>query len=174
MLRLVAVLLLATGLAFAQAPVPPPERPQAQALAAQFGPEFKAVEGLGVLTADLDGDGTEDAVLVATADNPLVDQVQYQYKVIDPYYAYFGFSDPKVTSHLASEKHPPLLLVLHNWRKPQRKFVVINLPLERVLLGRVSVKKKVLPAIIAEEETGARSFLYWDGKKWRWRESPAD
>ena len=171
MFRLIAVLLLATGLAFAQATVPPPERPQARALAALFGPEFKPVEG--VLTADLDGDGAEDAVLLATAENPMLDQVQYQYKVIDPYYAYFGFSDPKMTANLASEKHPPLLLIVHNWRRPQRKFVVINLPVQRVSLGRVSVKKKVLPAIIAEEETGARSLIYWDGKKWRWKESAA-
>jgi hypothetical protein len=174
MSRLIAVLLLVASWACAQAPPPAVERPQPQRLAALFGPTFKPVDGFAVLTADLDGDGTEDAVVVAIADNPLLDQTQFNYKVIDPFDAYFGFSDPKMTVHFAQEEHPRLLLVVHNWRKPGQKFVIINMPLERINLGRVAVKKKVVPAIVVEELTSTKSFLYWDGKKWRWKESSSD
>lgn len=171
MRRLIAILLLAACSAFAQ---PADTLPQARQLAALFGPVFKPAPGFAVLLADFDGDGTEDAIVVATADDPLVDQLPFNYKVIDPYHAYFGIDDPKVTSTLIQSEHPRLLLVVHNWRVPRQKFVVIGLPFERLQLSRVVVKKKVVPAILGEESTGTKSYLYWDGKRWRWRDSSID
>jgi hypothetical protein len=170
MYRLMAILLFA-AVALAQAPAPLPE---ARQLTALFGPAFRPQSGAAVLLADLDGDGSEDAVVVATADDPLVDQLRFQYKVIDPYHAAFGLADPKVTMGFNSQEHPRLLLIVHNWRSPRQKFAVVNLPFERVRLARVAVKKKVVPALLAEDLAGARSYLYWDGKRWRWREYSTD
>ena len=60
--------------------------------------------------------------------------------------------------------------MVHNWRAPRQKFVIVNLPFEKLSVSRVLVKKKVLQAIHADEAGGSRSNLYWDGKKWRWQE----
>jgi len=169
--RLLAILLLAACSAVAQQPG---TLPQARQLAALFGPAFQPAAGYAVLLADFDGDGAEDAIVVATADDPLVDQMHFNYKVIDPYHAYFGIADPKVTITFIQSEHPLLLLVVHNWRAPRLKFVVINLPFERVQLSRVAVKKKVVPALLGQESTGTKSYLFWDGKKWRWRDSSID
>lgn len=178
--RLIAVLLLFVASAAAQgsaAPAQtgttalPPAQPEAQRLAARFGPAFKPAAGFPVFTADFDGDGTEDAVVVATADNPLADQLEFHYKVIDPFYAYFGFGDPKTTTQfIPLEANARLLLIVHNWRGAGLKFVVVNLPFERLSLGRLGLKKKSVATIQAEELTGTRSLLYWDGKKWRWKD----
>jgi hypothetical protein len=162
-----AILLLAASVA-AQSP---PAKPDAQKLAALFGSEFTADTQFPVLVADLDGDGAEDAVVVATAKNPLLDESQFQYKVVDPYHEYFGFGDPKVTAQFsAQEQHPRLLLVVHNWRAPRLKFVIINIGFEKLSLARALVKKKTLPAIRAEDIAGVKQNLYWDGKKWKWQE----
>ena len=53
---------------------------------------------------------------------------------------------------------------------PQQKFVMVNLPFAKLSVARVLVKKKILPAIHAEEAGGLKANLYWDGKKWRWQE----
>jgi hypothetical protein len=168
MLRVMAAVVLASAVLCAQAP-------DVQAIAAQFGPGFKADPSFPVLVADLDGDGKEDAVVVARSEDPLRDEAAFRYKVIDPFNAYFGFADPKTTSRfITPEQDPRLVLVIHNWRAPQQKFVIINLPFQKLSLSRVRVKKKSLPAIGAQEITGFKSDIYWDGKKWRWKEEGLD
>ncbi len=164
---LAAVLLLLTAVYAQTAPAP-----DAQQIAKQFGPGFQVISKFPVLVGDLDGDGAEDAVVVATGESPLLDEAQYGYKVVDPYNAYFGFGDPKVTAQFAvpSGNKPPMLLVVQNWRAPKARFVIINIPFEKLSIGRVLVKKKVLRAILAEEMTGMKSAVYWDGKKWKWKE----
>src|SRR5512146_20239 len=62
----------------------------------EFGPSFQIDKTFPVLTADLDGDGAEDVIVVATGKEVLVGQVEFHYKVIDPSNAYFGYGDPKV------------------------------------------------------------------------------
>ena len=180
MRRLIVILLLAASSAFAQQPAAPSPAqqpaplPQARQLAALFGTAFHPASGFAVLLADFDRDGAEDAMVVATADDPLVDQLQFKYKVIDPFHAYFGMDDPKVTATLIPREHPHVLLVVHNWRAPRLKFAVINLPFDRLQLSRVVVKKKAVAAILLEESSGTKSYLFWDGKKWRWRDSSID
>jgi hypothetical protein len=169
MFRLLSVLLLTASLC-AQTP---PSAPDARELTARFGSAFTVDSAFPVLTADLDGDGEEDAVVVATCKEPLLDQAEYQYKVIDPYNAFFGFGDPRVTAqYSAQEIHPRLLLVLHNWRSPKQKFAIINISFEKLSLSRVLVKKKArpVPVIRAEDITGGKQSLYWGGKAWKWRD----
>jgi hypothetical protein len=164
-----AVAVCSAGLAWAQAAAPP--TPDAAQLAKLFGPAFQPLPGIPVLTADFDGDGAEDAVVAATAANPLADQVAFHYKVIDPYSSYFGLGDPEITVHFAGlGEKPRVLLVVHNWRAPKMKFVVLNFPFDKLAVSSISVKKKTLAAIRAEDLAGIASFLYWDGKRWKWKE----
>jgi hypothetical protein len=130
------------------------------------------------VTGDVDGDGVEDAVIVATCKNPLADGVEFGYKVIDPYYSAHGVGDPKITTSFGSTDPSGsnnVLLVIHGlgpdaWRSaiPKAKFVVINLPFRTVTMGRVQRKKGTAPAIKLVEAEDNSSVLYWDGKKYRW------
>lgn len=167
--RLLPLLLLLSTFALAQ------ETPKPQEfVSAQFGPEFIYLEKFPVLTGDLDGDGVEDAVFVATRKgNPLVEEEQFHYKVIDPYDEYFGWGDPRVTTTFNA--HDPeqikYILIVHSWRSatPKSKLVVINLPFEKLTLMKIPArKKKIVPAIAAEDLGGLMSAIYWDGKKYRW------
>ena len=142
-----------------------------QYVTVQFGPAYNLLPGYPVMTADLDGDGTEDAVFAVTAKNPLLDEAEYHYRTIDPYNTYFGFGDPRVTIQFAAQEGAPrLLAIVHDWRAetPKAKFVIINLPFEELATARIAVKKKVLPCIVAKDRTGAVSSVYWNGKEYKW------
>src|SRR5215210_222587 len=73
---------------------------KAEKVAQEFGPDFKVLEEFPPMFGDLDGDGQEDAVVVATG-SPLGGQVDFEYKVLDPHNSYFGFGDPNVTATFA-------------------------------------------------------------------------
>lgn len=153
----------------------------------QFGASFKpvpvqpkastgeALRGAGpivLLTGDLDGDGVEDAVIVAKSVSPLADEQEFAYKVIDPYDAFFGYGNPKFTVQFAqSDKEGQrLLLIVHSWRaaKPKAKFVVINLPFDNLAMHRGTLKKKSRAFLTATEVGVMQSTLFWDGKKYRY------
>src|SRR3954469_24532244 len=83
-----------------------------------------------VLTGDLDGDGVEDAVILAKGKDPLGGASQFDYKVQDPMNSFFGWGNPKVTSTFSSNDpvHSFTVLVIHGsgagaWRaeKPKAK-----------------------------------------------------
>ncbi len=67
----------------------------------QFGATCKLMPGPAPLTADLNGDGIEDVVIAARCTNPLLDEAENNYKVIDPYNTYFGYGDPKISTQFA-------------------------------------------------------------------------
>src|SRR4051812_10728431 len=86
-------------------PLPTPDVPAdlQKVVNTQFGPNFK-VAAQRVMTrrylhdtehadwspfmvGDLDGDGAEDAVIVARAKNAFGGQIPYKYRVIDPYFS---------------------------------------------------------------------------------------
>ena len=147
----------------------------------QFGSEFTLLPSFAPLTADLDGDGVEDVVIAARCKNPLIDQAEHDYKVLDPYDSFYGFGDPKVTTKFSEED--PLyrglvLLIIHGagsegWRAEatKSKFVIINLPFKQLAVKKLTVHKKPVMAIYAEEATadGATSVIFFDGKKYKYQ-----
>jgi len=147
----------------------------------QFGSEFTFLPAFAPLTADLDGDGIEDVVIAARCKNPLIDQAEHNYKVLDPYDTFYGFGDPKVTTQFAEEDpqyRGLALLIIHGagtqaWRgdDPKSKFVIINLPFKQLAVKKLTVHKKPVMAIYAEEATadGATSVIFFDGKKYRYQ-----
>ena len=64
----------------------------------QFGNQFTILPDIQPTFGDLDGDGVEDVAIAARCKNPMLDQGEHDYKVVDPYYDYFGYGDPKMTT----------------------------------------------------------------------------
>jgi hypothetical protein len=173
-----------------------PSQPAAQAapstdLAAlvkqQFGATFTLPANFPtpLLTADFDGDGVEDAVIVATSPEPLPDSVEFKYKVSDPYDAYFGMGDPRMgTGFSASDpqRNHDLLIIFgagaDGWRSatPKDKFVIVNLPFDEISVGRMLIKKNKPPIFVikAREAQIMTSAVWWDAKKKRWKWEPGD
>lgn len=146
----------------------------------EFGSTCTLIPGPPVLTGDLDGDGIEDAVIVAKCKNALVDQGEDNFTVIDPYYSFFGYGNTRITTQFASEvpeERGISLLVIHGsgpeaWRSatPKAKYLIINMPFKQIGLKKMVLKKKSVMALYIEE-TGAdqmTSALFWDGKKYRY------
>ena len=146
----------------------------------QFGSNCKQT-GMPAIKADLDGDGVEDIVIPARCTNPMMDQAEENYLVVDPYNAFFGYGNPQVTTQFASddpERRGFSLLVIHGagpeaWHSanPKAKFMIVNLPFKDIYVKKLVVRKKHRMAIYVEE-TGAgamTSVLVWDGKKYRYQ-----
>jgi hypothetical protein len=147
----------------------------------RFGDTCSIDTGWSPVTADLNGDGVEDIVIVARCKNPLIDQGEKNYRVIDPMDSFYGYGNPAITTGFAPDD-PKLrgitLLVIHGagaeaWRshEPLAKFVIINLPLKTLSLKKMRVKrKKFVTAMYVEEDTGDQmtSAIFWDGRKYRY------
>jgi hypothetical protein len=146
----------------------------------QFGKEFTLVQELAPVFGDLNGDGVEDVVIAARCKNPMLDEADHNYTVIDPYYDFFGYGDPHVTTRF-SEPDPVrrglMVLIIHGagpdaWRSatPGSKFVVVNLPYKALSVRKMKLRKKTIEAVYIEEagETGESSALFFDGKKFRY------
>jgi hypothetical protein len=146
----------------------------------QFGSTCSLI-GLEPLIADLDSDGTEDIVIPARCTNPMMDQVENSFVVVDPYNSFFGYGNPKITTQFASDdpdRRGYALLVIHGagseaWHSaiPKAKFIIVNLPFKQVVVKKLAIKKKKPIMGIFTEETGgdqATSVLFWDGKKYRY------
>jgi hypothetical protein len=176
-LLLVVVAVSALAAAAAQrAPAPPLDAQQI--CTHEFGEQFKLDPKFAPLTVDLDGDGQEDLVLVATAKNPLSGELDYHYRAIDPYDGYFGWGNVKDTVQFSATSvgTTRYVLVVHNWRAPKEKFVIINLPFDSLEVGRIAIKKrkKTVNTIHAVELGGLGADVYWDGKKYKWEPSSID
>lgn len=186
MYRLVLALLLAAPFAIAQqndaAPTLTPaasERMEVQQLVEkQFGTEFQ-VAGRWQFDVDLNGDGIPDAVIEARSKDPLLGEGEFHYKVLDPYNDFFGYGNPKVTLQFklatTAEQENMVLLVIHGagsqgWRAsvPSAKFVLVNVPYQKLSFKRATLKKKVVTTIIAEDIDEEQAAVYWDGKKYKW------
>ena len=147
----------------------------------QFGSTCTLMPGPPQMKADMDGDGVEDLVVAARCTNPLADQAEDNFTVIDPYNSFYGYGNTKITTQFASEDPATrglALLVIHGagpeaWRAatPKAKFVIINLPFKQVTVKKLTVKKKTVMAIYAEETGGDHmtSTTFWDGKKYRYQ-----
>ncbi|MGZ4896659.1 MAG: hypothetical protein ACXVJ0_09345 [Candidatus Angelobacter sp.] len=191
-------LLLAACVAAAQSPqtsappatsVPAPGADVTQLAAIvkqQFGDTFAipAKFSTPVITADFDGDGVEDVAIVANSKDPLPDSFAFKYEIADPYHAYFGFGNPKLTSTFrADPEHSHHLLVIFGngkeaWHAatPKGKFVLVNVPFDTLEVGRMLISKKKPPIFVikALEAQVMDSAVWWEAKKKRWRWEPGD
>jgi len=144
----------------------------------QFGSTCKLVDGQPPMLADMNGDGVEDLVLAARCTNPMVDQAEHEFIVLDPYYAFYGYGNPKITSSFITEDPASkgmVVLVIHGqgaetWHSPKEKFVLINLSFKQVSLKKMMLKKKKITAIYTQETDASQSVaaIFWDGKKYRY------
>jgi hypothetical protein len=147
----------------------------------QFGDGFALMPTSKPYVRDIDGDGVEDFVIAAVSKKPMLDAGEHNYRVIDPYYTFYGYGDPKITNTLGSEdlKTKNLVILIINgagtdaWKAevPKSKYVVINMPFKEISVRRLQIKKKVvINAIFAEENdsTAVDSVLYWDGRQYKY------
>jgi len=148
---------------------------------AQFGDQFTLLPEIGARFGDLDGDGVEDAVIAARCKNPLFDEAEHNYTVMDPYYTFFGYGDPKLTTTFREgdpKREGLVVLIIHGagpegWRsaKPKSKYVIVNLPYRTISVRKMNLnKKKTIEAVYIEEgdELNESSALFFDGKKYRY------
>ena len=171
---------------------PPPAQPSAAAGASlvivdeafihkQFGAEFSLLPISTPYVRDVDGDGVEDLVILARSKKPMLDAAEHNYRVIDPYYEFYGYGDPKLTASFGSEdlmEKNLVILVIHGagpdaWRSetPKAKFVIINVPLKRLTVKRLQLRKKQVNAIFAVEadSSAGDSVVFWDGKQYKYQ-----
>jgi|SRR5580658_1516643 hypothetical protein len=146
----------------------------------QFGNQFTLVPEIAAEFGDLDGDGVEDVVIAARCKNPMLDQGEHNYKVVDPYYDFFGYGDPKITTTF-SEGDPArrglVVLIIYGagnngWHTaaPKAKYVIVNLPYKTLSVRKMHTRKKNVEAIYVEEagEMGDSSAVFFDGKKFKY------
>jgi hypothetical protein len=189
LLPVVALLLTVTAVAQKKQPPPPPAHAKSpsppvtnELIHKQFGDNCSLLAGPPQFVADLDDDGVEDLVVAAKCKNPMADRDEYSFVISDPYDAFLGYSDVKVTSTFASDepdRRGVSLLIIHGaekdaWRaeKPKAKFLLINVPFKTLTVKKLTVKKKSILGIFMEEQgegDDTSSVIFWDGKKYRYQ-----
>ncbi len=146
----------------------------------QFGDQFTLVASVSPAYGDLDGDGVEDVVIAARCKNPMIDQSEHNFSVIDPYNAFFGYGNPQVTTTF-SEGDPALrglvILIIDGfgpeaWRspKPKAKYVIVNLPYKAIYVRKFTLRKKKIEALYVREagNLGSSSAVFFDGRKFQY------
>ena len=115
------------------------------------------------------------------ARKPMLDAAEHGYRVVDPYYSFYGYGDPKLTATFGSEdpvERNLVILVIHGagaeaWRSdtPKAKYVIINLPLKRIAVKKLQLRKRQVNAIFAVEADASAgdSVVFWDGKQYRYQ-----
>lgn len=183
LLRLALAVVLVLFATFVRATDAGAEPAELKALVqAQFGKRFVPEPMPGsatvLVTGDFDGDGEEDAVIVTKCTDPLADQLKFSYRVIDPLDTYYGWGNPTDTVRFASADpdRARVLLVIHSWRStmPKAKFAVINVPFTKLSVESTMLKKKQRTVISASDYDTMRSYLFWDGKKWKYEPGPIE
>jgi hypothetical protein len=153
----------------------------------QFGSTFALQPKFAtpIITADFDGDGVEDAAIVAVSQEPFPDSFQFKYTVVDPYNSYFGMSNPNLSASFSTvdpTRNHELLVILGSgpdaWHAavPKAKWVMINVPFDEISAGRMLIRKDRPPIFVikVKEAELMDACVYWDAKKKRWRWQPGD
>ena len=108
----------------------------------------------------------------------LADELKFGYKVIDPYDQFYGWGNAHDTARFAAEDSDQMrvLLIVHSWRSatPTAKFVVINLPFDTLNIQEITIKKHQRVVISAVEQDVLRSYVYWNGKRYRYEPGPME
>ncbi len=167
--------------AFGQGPDPAPARKiDNQFVQQQFGDQFTILPEVPAVYGDLDGDGIEDVAIAARCKNPLLDQAEHKYTVMDPYNEFFGYGDPRLTTTFSEgvpERRGLVVLIIHGagkdaWRStsPKAKYVIVNLPYKTLSVRKMQLKKRTIEAVYVEESNdfGESSALFFDGKTFRY------
>ncbi len=175
-----ALCLTIAAMALAQQPAPDHNKIDEAFVKQQFGDQFTLVSSVSAAFGDLDGDGVEDVVIAARCKNPMLDQSEHNFTVIDPYNSFFGYGNPQITTTF-SEGDPALrglvMLIIHGsgpdaWRssKPKSKYVVVNLPYKAIYVRKFKLKKKTIDALYVEEagSFGTSGAVFFDGKKFQY------
>jgi hypothetical protein len=190
LLPVLAALLLVAAAQKSKQPPPPPAHAHSPSPAVtdefiqkQFGDNCSLLPGPPQFVADMDGDGVDDLVVAAKCKNPMADRDEYSFVVADPYDAFLGFGDVKVTSSFASdepERRGVSLLIIHGaekdaWRAetPKGKFLLINMPFKNLTVKRLAMKKRTILGVYMEEKGEGEqtsSVVFWDGKKYRYQQ----
>jgi hypothetical protein len=165
--------------AFGQAP-PAASKVDNDFVQQKFGNQFTLLPEIPPVFGDLDGDGVEDVAIAARCKNPMLDQAEHNYTVLDPYYEFFGYGDPRMTTTF-SEGDPArrglVVLIIHGagkdgWRSatPKAKYVIVNLPYRIISVRKMKLRKSMIEAIYVEEsgDMGESSALFFDGRKYRY------
>ena len=147
----------------------------------EFGSSCTLNASAPAVVGDFNNDGIPDIVIPARCKNPLTDAAENHYVVLDPYYAFYGFGDPRITTQFATsepENRSLALLIVHGagadaWRTPgeRGKFLIVNLAYGQITIRKLQLKKKTVTAIYANELGGDHtvSVLFWDGKKYKYQ-----
>jgi hypothetical protein len=146
----------------------------------QFGKEFTLLPEFGAVFGDLNGDSVEDIVIAARCKNPMLDQGEHNYTVMDPYYDFFGYGEPSVTTKFSASdpaNRGLVVLIIHGsgpdgWRSatPKAKYVIVNLPYRTISVRKMKLHKRTIEAVYIEEASdfGESSALFFDGRKFRY------
>ena len=171
-----------------------------EALQADFGPAVEAVTAFKpfYLTGDFNGDGEQDIVVVVRIKERR-SALPKDVRVIDPFQGGgpSGFpANPAAENKLA-------LAIIHSWKtsRPAGKFLLIGespiliLEYDRVTSSEPEDRKNLIElmskrgkrrkgerlppgskgdVILLGTEVGGDSKLYWNGKTYRWEDSPDD
>jgi hypothetical protein len=159
----------------------PPAPPNNDFVHQQFGDSCSLDPQWKPITGDLNADGVEDIVMVARCTNPVIDQDEKDFKVVDPMNSFYGYGNPKVTSGFGQQDprmKGMVLLIVHGagaeaWRSntPQAKFVVINIAVKTFTVKKMKLNRKKSTAAIYVQEASAdqmTSAIFWDGKKYKY------
>ncbi|HVP63921.1 MAG TPA: hypothetical protein VMT82_03435 [candidate division Zixibacteria bacterium] len=142
-------------------------------VAREFGPDFVPVSNIPAMIGDFARKGTEDLAIVATCKaSPLAMSEKMHYKLEDPYGKYFGFGNPAISTQFSTDEPAKRrhILIVHNWRGTPvgEKFVLVNIPFDRIKLGYMLLRKRTIQVIETEDEIGVQAAIYYDGHRYRW------